>query len=193
MKHMVIDDAGIPLAFYSEDIHDVIPPDAVEITEAQWREFIDHSGRRRWEHGKVVVHTPPAPAPRPATKAEVDAESDRRIEGGFWFEGGCFGEGEGYRFDSDKAKALPRITGAGTLAGFALGAGAQPGDFHWHGGANPFTWIVQSNEVVPVDAPTMFAIARRAADWESAHVIAARTLKDMHPIPRNFADDSFWP
>jgi len=61
------DENGFPTAFYDTDAYDnalsIIPTDTIEITEAQWREFIDHAGQRKWENGEVVTYTPPAPQP----------------------------------------------------------------------------------------------------------------------------------
>ena len=57
---------GFPTAFYVTEAYDdpsFIPSDAVEITEGQWREFIDHTGQRKWENGEVVTYTPPPPDP----------------------------------------------------------------------------------------------------------------------------------
>jgi hypothetical protein len=49
----------------SQDINPAIPADAIEITEAQWLEFIENAGLRRWEDGSVVPYEPPAPPPMP--------------------------------------------------------------------------------------------------------------------------------
>lgn len=39
----------------------LIPPDAIAITEQQWRDFIENSGRRKWVDGDVAAYEPPAP------------------------------------------------------------------------------------------------------------------------------------
>ncbi|MFT7596617.1 MAG: hypothetical protein ACI8R4_003953 [Paracoccaceae bacterium] len=114
----------------------------------------------------------------------INAERDRRIEARFTF--------RGRRFDFDEASKM-RITGAATLAGFAIGAGAQPGDYRWNGGAVGFTWLSRDNVAVPLDAPTMFAMGQAAAEHERAHIFAARAIKDMAPVPDGFADDKYWP
>lgn len=114
----------------------------------------------------------------------INAERDRRMRGTFLFNGTAF--------NCDEA-SLQRITGAATLAGFAIGAGAQPGDLFWHGGQQPFGWIAADNSVVPMDAQSTFAFGRAAAQNESAHIFAARALKDMDPIPADFTDDQWWP
>lgn len=51
----------LPSGFYSSEIHgENIPERAIEITDDQWREFINNSGRRRWQDGRVIEYTPPA-------------------------------------------------------------------------------------------------------------------------------------
>lgn len=121
----------------------------------------------------------------PVIKAEqVNAERDRRIFGGFTF--------NGVRFQS-RLEDQKRIAGAGTLAVVAIVGGAQAGDYLWHGGAEPFAWIAEDNTLVPMDAQTVIAFGQAAAAHESANVFAARAIKDMDPIPSDFAADSYWP
>ena len=98
----------------------------------------------------------------------------------------------GHVFDFDP-DSKSRITGAATLAGFAIGQGAQANDYRWHGGSTDFVWIAQDNTAVPFDAQTMFAMGQAAAEHERAHIFAARALKDADPIPANFTDNSHWP
>ncbi|MFN7224426.1 MAG: DUF4376 domain-containing protein, partial [Paracoccaceae bacterium] len=127
---------------------------------------------------------PPDIATPALTVAMVNAERDRRMSATFLF--------SGKRYDCDR-DSTARITGAATLAGFALGAGAQPGDLRWHGGDADFVWIAADNSFTPMDAPTCFAFGQAAAANQSAHIFAARALKDMDPIPADFADDTRWP
>ncbi len=55
---------GFPSAFYSAELHgDGIPEGAIEISAAQWQEFIDNAGFRKWENGEVVVVEPSMPIP----------------------------------------------------------------------------------------------------------------------------------
>lgn len=42
-----------------------IPPEAVELTEEQYREFIDNPGTRAWQDGQAVEYTPPVVLPPP--------------------------------------------------------------------------------------------------------------------------------
>ncbi len=61
-----LDNDGFPTAFYPEDIHgENTPADTVEITEAQWHEFLDNQAARRWHNGKVVEFIQQIPEPEP--------------------------------------------------------------------------------------------------------------------------------
>lgn len=114
----------------------------------------------------------------------VNAERDRRIAAGFSF------NGVHYDFDS-RAKA--NISGAAQLAFMAIVAGAEPGDLFWNGGATPFMWIAADNSMVSMDAQTVVAFGRTAALHEQSHIFAARALKDMEPVPADYAADVHWP
>ena len=76
-------------------------------------------------------------------RAAVNAERDRRMTATFAF--------AGKRYDCD-AQSLARITGAATLAGFAMGAGAKAGNLRWHEGKVDFTWIAADNSLITMDA-----------------------------------------
>lgn len=53
---------GFPAGFFPEDIWpEGFPDDAVEITESQWREFLENPGARKWAGGEVVEFDPPQP------------------------------------------------------------------------------------------------------------------------------------
>jgi hypothetical protein len=113
----------------------------------------------------------------------INAERDRRVRLPFTF--------MGRRFDADE-RSIQRISGAATLAGFAIGAGVQPGNRRWHGGSTDFAWISADNEIVPMDAHTVFAFGQAAATNESAHVFAARVLKDSG-VTEGIQNDEHWP
>ncbi len=67
------DDDGFPTGFYSNMLHgNDFPEDAVEISNAQWLEFINNSGRRKWVDGEVVEYVPPPPPPPVAVVNAVD-------------------------------------------------------------------------------------------------------------------------
>lgn len=124
------------------------------------------------------------PEQRRRVNALIDAESTRRISLTFTFQGSPY--------DFDPVSKI-RVTGAGSLAGFAKIAGAEVGDFYWNEGTQPFVWIAGDNSIVPMDAPTCFAFAQAAAEHERAHVFAAKLLKTSEPIPSDWRDDAHWP
>jgi hypothetical protein len=63
------DGNGLPIGFYSLDINGPlnidgvrnpkIPTGVVEISDEVWLEFINNSGRRRWNGKKIEVYVPP--------------------------------------------------------------------------------------------------------------------------------------
>lgn len=133
-----------------------------------------------WLYDGENFTPPPPPA---TTAAEVNAERDRRLEMDFEFQGVMFQRDE---------TSMKRINGAGTLALGAIVNGAQPGDLFWHGEPDPFGWIASDNSVVQMDAQTMFGFGQAAAAVESRLVFAAKALRDMDPIPEDYADDAYW-
>lgn len=126
-----------------------------------------------------------APAPDPSVvRAGIDAERDRRLTADFLF------MGKMYQRDPESVK---RIGFAATLAGFAMGAGAQPSDLFWHGDENPFVWIASDNSLTPMDAQTTLAFGQAAAAVETRLIFAAKALRDANPIPEDYTDDKWWP
>jgi hypothetical protein len=118
------------------------------------------------------------------TADEVNAERDKRIATGFQF------AGKSYAMDNE-SKA--RIIGAATLAGFAIAAGAQTGNYRWHGGSSDFVWIADDNSLTRMDAQTCFAFGQAAAAWETKLIFAARVIKQSSPVPGDYTNDTLWP
>jgi len=116
--------------------------------------------------------------------SEVRAERDRRLSLDFEF--------QGKMFQRDR-ESIARISGAGTLALGAMVGGAQPGDLFWHGRDTPFAWIASDDSLVTMDAQTCFAFGQAAAARETEIIFAAKTLREMDPIPSDYADDKYWP
>lgn len=52
--YATLDDDGRPNGFYADDIHDVIPAGAVEISDTVWRECLENQGRRALVGGVLV-------------------------------------------------------------------------------------------------------------------------------------------
>jgi hypothetical protein len=121
---------------------------------------------------------------RVITTDEVNAERDRRIATGYVF------NGKSYAMDSE-SKA--RIIGAATLAGFAVAAGAQAGNYRWHGGTSDFVWIADDNSLNQMDAQTCFAFGQAAAAWETKCIFAGRAIKQTSPVPIDYTNDALWP
>lgn len=138
----------------------------------------------------TVSDTPPQPSPahlarlRARTQDAVDAERDRRIEGGLTF--------NGVRFQT-RHQDERNVTGAVLLATNAILAGAQPGDLRWHGGPDDFVWIAEDNSIVTMDARTVIDFGKAVAAHKSAHILAARALKDADPIPADYTSNGYWP
>lgn len=122
-------------------------------------------------------------APPDLVTLAINAERDRRIAQSFVF--------NGVRFDLDPASKA-RVTGAATLAGFAMAAGAPAGWLHWHGGPDPFVWIAADNSLVQMDAPICFAYGQAAALHESRHVFCAAALKNAGAVPTDWATNEGW-
>lgn len=136
-----------------------------------------------FQTGEITRVVDDSPIP-PVTPDQVNAERDRRLRADFMF--------NGVPFQRDPT-SLQRITGAATLAGFAIAQGAQPGDLRWANAERDFLWIASDNTLVPMDAQTAFAFGQAAASVETSLIFAAAQLRAMDPIPENFADDQWWP
>ncbi|MCZ7466650.1 DUF4376 domain-containing protein [Rhizobium rhizogenes] len=133
---------------------------------------------------EIAAHMASFPLSAP-TENDVDRERDRRIVDGFTF-GGVF-------YQSRRADR-ENIAGAAVAALAAIGGGAQVGDYRWHGGDSDFMWIAADNTMYPLDAQSTFAMGQAAMAHKQAHIFAARALKDMMPIPADFATNSaYWP
>lgn len=120
---------------------------------------------------------------RAATKDDVNAERDRRLQT-LSFNGKQFDFG---------AESITNINGAGTLALGAIVIGAEPGDLRWANPDQDFAWIAADNSSMTMDAQTCFDFAKAAAGWKAAHIHAARALKDMKTIPEDYTSDAYWP
>jgi len=127
---------------------------------------------------------PDAPYESPPSVEAVNEERDRRLQLDFEF--------QGVMFQRDDV-SMKRITGAASLAGFAMGQGAVAGNYLWHGGPNPFTWIASDNSLIQMDAPTTFAFGQAAAAIETSIIFAAKTLRETNPIPTDYTNDAYWP
>ena len=160
-------------------VTNIVVADADTATANGWIDATGGAIGDDWDDG--VFTKPARPAP---TSTDVNAERDRRLGTTFPF--------AGKSYDCDTA-SLARITGAATLAGFAMGAGAQSGNLRWHGGAADFMWIAADNTLTTMDAQTCFGFGNAAATNQSAHIFAGKAVKAMDPIPSDYTDDKYWP
>lgn len=116
--------------------------------------------------------------------SDIDAERDRRIDAGIDF--------LGVKFQS-RATDRENIAGAAQLAFMAVIAGAEPGDLRWSSPDADFAWIASDNTLVPMDAQTVMAFGKAAAERKQQLIFAARQLKDMAETPVDYTDDKWWP
>ena len=154
-----------------QHVLDGYPNDTVEVPLKPGADY-------EWDGAEWVQVT------QPKTSNDVKIERDRRLVADFEFSGKL------YQRD---AESLARITGAATLAGVAIAGGAQPGNLRWANPNQDFGWIASDDTVTPMDAQTAFAFGQTAAGVETAIIFAAKALREMDPIPDDYADDKWWP
>lgn len=113
----------------------------------------------------------------------VDAERDRRIA--------VFPFG-GKDYDADQV-SLRRIDTAKVNALAAIINGAQAGDYRWAHPTTDFAWIASDNTSTLMDAQTTLAFGIAASSWEGLHIVAARSIKNLSPVPTDYASAARWP
>lgn len=131
--------------------------------------------------GEIEEHLNPVVIP---AAVDVDAERDRRIDAGVEFQGVVF---------QSRATDRENIAGAAQLGFMAVVGGAVAGDLRWSNPGEDFVWIASDNSLVPMDAQTVVAFGKAAAERKQALIFAARQLKDMEPTPADYTDDKWWP
>lgn len=149
--------------------------------KSTWR--IDFRSEATDEHKSAAQAVLAAFDVEAVTAAEVTTERDGRLLQ-FHFGGSVF--------DFD-ATSQQNISAAFSLALAAVMQGALAGDLKWSDPDYDFAWIDAGNQPVKMDAPTVVAFGKAAAEWKSAHIYAARALKDKSPIPADFKHDKYWP
>lgn len=144
-----------------------------------------HSPQADWENGshRLVQIPDDTTLTHDQLRDLINGERDRRIQV-FTF------SGKQYDFDADSRQ---NVSGAHSLALAAVINGAQPGDYRWADPDEDFTWIAHDNTVTLMDAQTTLAFGQAAALWKADHIRTARAIKDLDPIPSDYADDSRWP
>lgn len=130
---------------------------------------------------EIEKHLNPIALP---TVTDVDRERDRRIDAGVEFQGVMF---------QSRMTDRENIAGAAQLGFMAVVAGAEAGDLRWSNPDQDFAWIASDNSLVPMDAQTVVAFGKAAAERKQALIFAARQLKDMAELPADYTDDKWWP
>lgn len=168
-------------------------PEGVEIisTEPKW----DDDGYVRYTH----TFAPLEDYPITTSTSDVNRERDSRIEAGLTFNGNLF--------DTDY-KSVERIKSFSIIASEAIRNGAASGNLYWHhpkslwklsqkkkdeSRLDKFEWIDLNNNLVEMDAFELIDLMGAIIQRERHHILAARKLKDMDPIPTNYQDEVFWP
>jgi len=77
MKYTTLDNNGIPMAFYSDDIHTNIPKEAIEITDEQWLECINNQGQRKFVDGILTEYVYAPTKEELLAIAEVEAKATK--------------------------------------------------------------------------------------------------------------------
>lgn len=127
---------------------------------------------------------------RGVSALDVDIERGRRIDAGFVFDSVLY---------QSRPEDRENIAGAVKAATDAILLGALAGDFGWQRLLDPnapaeFRWIAANNGTYPMDAQTVVRFGYAALGHKQAHIFAARALKDMAPIPADYATNpAYWP
>lgn len=100
---------------------------------------------------------------------QIDAERDRRIDGGF-------------TFASARLQSRPsdreNVMGAAQLAMGYLAAGGDPSSLRWADPDNDFVWITADNGTISLTAPDTIAMFQAGVAFKSAMTFYARAMKD---------------
>ncbi|MDZ4373820.1 MAG: DUF4376 domain-containing protein [Phenylobacterium sp.] len=104
-----------------------------------------------------------------ARTAAVDAERDRRIDGGFVHLGAPY---------QTRPSDRENIAGAAQAAFMAKAGGAQAGDLRWPGGDADFVWIAADNTLVTMDVDQVLAFFAAGVAFKTALTFAGRAKKD---------------
>lgn len=119
----------------------------------------------------------------PPEKSDIDQERDRRIYKSFFW--------NGFEIQSDR-DSIENILGACSKALIFITTGGDPNNPYWTSPTEKFTWIAADNSIVELTPAQMLAMGSTAAEHKKNCIFAARSLKDMNPIPLDFQDDKWW-
>ncbi len=119
------------------------------------------------------------------TSSDVNAERDRRINAGF-----VYAAAE-YQTDVGSRENIAGAQGLSLGAMIADPQGTQ--GLRWDNPDVDFAWTDATNNEIPMTAAQCQAFCQAAMQYKSALIKAARVIKDLNPIPGDYADDSHWP
>ena len=98
----------------------------------------------------------------------------------------------GHRFQSDEFSQR-NMADASQSADSAITRGVAEDDYRWQMGATEdYVWIDADNHHVPMTAYDVRGMYQNMMRWKQSHIFSARALKDMDPIPGDYAADSHW-
>lgn len=165
--------------------------DGVSVNRSgNWVWPVVQEGKREACEAWFAAQVPPLVMPevKPDTavsKADVDAERDRRINGDFTF------NGKVYQCDEISRQRIDR---ARSSAIAAIQNGALPGDLRWCFEDIDFLWIAKDDSLSEMDAHATVAFGSAIGAREGKLILAARALKNMEPIPSDYAtNEAYWP
>lgn len=123
-----------------------------------------------WVDGWAITDRPEPPALTVEDICrQIDAERDRRIDGGFTF--------QGERLQS-RPSDRENVMGAAQLAMGYLAAGGDPSSLRWADPDNDFVWITADNGTIALTAADTIAMFQAGVAFKSALTFYARAMKD---------------
>lgn len=155
------------------------PADAV--SEADYANVVFHHGAERPDWSLIAAKIAELSMPN---SEDVDSERDRRMAT-FTF------SGVSYDFDAQSRALIDKARVSAT--NYIFVHGPQPGNLRWADASVDFGWIAADNTFHTMDAEACVSFGTSAAAWEGRHVLAARALKNMTPIPEDYAAAKWWP
>lgn len=123
-----------------------------------------------WSDGWLIAdHPKPQVATADEICRQIDAERDRRIDGGFTF--------NGTRLQS-RPSDRENVMGAAQLALAHLSSGRDQESLRWASPDADFVWITADNGTISLTAPQTVAMFQAGVAFKSALTFYARAMKD---------------
>lgn len=164
----------------------------IDLGETDWKDYDPGVGRTmgvpdsdllqigsRWNGSEYTLPNPVV------VSSQVDLERDKRIGGGFIF------NGNEYQTDSASRANIAGAQGASLGALFIDPEGAS--GLRWSNPDEDFSWTSADNSEVPMTAAECQEFCLAAMRYKESLIKAGRLIKNMDPIPLNYADNIHWP